>query len=259
MKLKYYPGCSLKSFDREFEISAISSLDALGIKLEEIPRWNCCGTVHSLTKDDLMHHLASVRNLIRVQEHGSSEDNKVITLCAMCYNTLKRTNLFVRENPDSLKAINSFLDEEEDYKGEVEVLHLLDVLKDMSERIKEKVAKPLSLKIAPFYGCLLLRPREVGLDDPERPHILEDLIEALGASVIDSPYKTQCCGSYHIAFDKEIVTRRVSKIVSSVLNADLIVTSCPLCNFNLQSQAPVLHFTQLMAAAFGRENTKLRF
>ena len=87
MKLSYYPGCTLKTKAKDLETSAIAAMAALGVELEELPRWNCCGTVYSFAEDDLMHHVASVRNLVRVKEQGQ---NKVVTLCAFCYNTLKR-------------------------------------------------------------------------------------------------------------------------------------------------------------------------
>ena len=94
MNLSYYPGCTLKTKAKNFEDSAIASMAALGVNLIELPRWNCCGTVYSLAEDDLVHHIAPVRILIRVQERG---ENKVATLCSFCYNTLERANLMMRE------------------------------------------------------------------------------------------------------------------------------------------------------------------
>ena len=109
MKLSYYPGCTLKTKAKDFETSAIAAMSSLGIELEELPRWNCCGTVYSFADDDLMHHIASVRNLIRVQEEGH---NKVVTLCAFCYNTLKRVNMLMQSDEEKRNAINNFMDEE---------------------------------------------------------------------------------------------------------------------------------------------------
>lgn len=109
------------------EDSAIASLEALGIRLVEFERWNCCGTVYSLAEDDLVHHLAPVRNLIRVKEQGG---DKVGTLCSFCFNVLKRANLLMRKDDEKRKTLNSFMEEEEDYNGEVEVVHLLEVLRD---------------------------------------------------------------------------------------------------------------------------------
>jgi heterodisulfide reductase subunit B len=268
MKIPYYPGCSLKTVAESFERSAKLAMAALGVELVELERWNCCGTVSSLTTDDLMHQLAPIRNLIRVQEAG---EERLVTLCAMCYNTLKRANLRVGQHPEELVKINSFLDEEPDYRGKVRVLHLLELLRDERSfaAVQKRVVRPLEgLRVVPYYGCLLLRPREVGLDDAENPQILEDLIRSLGAEPVDTPYKTQCCGSYHTTTHKEIVAKRAHKILSSASEhgGEVLISSCPLCSFNLDNRQrlvrelydgfapiPVLYFTELVALAFGLE------
>jgi len=97
-------------------------MEVLGSRLEEIPRWNCCGAVYSLADDDLIHQVAPVRNLIRVKEQGK---NEVVTLCSFCLNTLKRANLLMKEDAEKRGTLNSFMDEEMDYGAEVEVVHLL--------------------------------------------------------------------------------------------------------------------------------------
>lgn len=127
MKITYYPGCTLKTKGKNLEDAAMAAMSALGLDLEELPRWNCCGAVHSLADDDLIHHVAPVRDLIRVMEQ---ESRKVVTLCSMCYNTLARANLLMREDEEKRKTINDFMDEEMDYHGEVEVVHLLSLLRD---------------------------------------------------------------------------------------------------------------------------------
>ncbi|MCK4352345.1 CoB--CoM heterodisulfide reductase iron-sulfur subunit B family protein [candidate division WOR-3 bacterium] len=272
IKLPYYPGCTLKTSAKNFEISAIESAKILDIELIELPRWNCCGTVFSLTSDDLIHHIAPIRNLIRVQEMNGNgivkDEHRLVTLCSMCYNTLKRANLRVKENPDDFKKINDLMYLEEDYNGNVEVIHFLELLKKTGfEKVKEKVKKPLkNLKIAPYYGCMLLRPKEVGIDDPEDPTIQAELLESLGAEVIDNPYKKVCCGSYQTVQDKYVVSELTYDILTHAQRegAFAITTSCPLCAFNLDNrqkevkekhqdfkQIPVFYFTQLMAIAFG--------
>jgi len=199
MKIPYYPGCTLKTSAKNFEESAIASAKRMDIELIELTRWNCCGTVFSLTSDDLIHHVAPIRNLIRVQEMNKQglvkDEFRLVTLCAMCYNTLKRPNLRVKENPEDLEKINNLMYLEEDYEAKVEVIHFLKLLKDMGfEKVNEKVKNPLkNLKIAPYYGCILLRPKEVGIDDPEDPTIQEELLEKLGAEVINNPFKKVCC------------------------------------------------------------------
>ena len=104
MDLSYYPGCTLKTKTKNFEDSAVASMATLGVNLVELPRWNCCGTVYSLAEDDLVHHLAAVRTLIRVEEQGSS---KVVTLCSFCYNTLKRANLLMSHSQEKRNTLNN--------------------------------------------------------------------------------------------------------------------------------------------------------
>jgi len=160
------------------------------------------------------------------------------------------------------------MDREEDYEGKVEVLHFLEVLRELGfEKLEEKVKNPLEgLKIAPYYGCLMLRPREIGIDDPEEPTIQKELLEALGAEVVDNPYKVRCCGSYQTVNRKYIVADLAHDILSYAARegAEAITLSCPLCSFNLDDrqrevkelypsfrEIPVFYFTQLMAIAFG--------
>jgi heterodisulfide reductase subunit B len=274
MKVSYYPGCTLKSNAKNFEDSTLCSLRELGVDVRELERWNCCGTVYSLAADDLMRHLASIRNLIRVKEAGS---DSVMTLCAMCFNTLKRVNEKVKADPESLEKIHKFMDEEKiAYQGDVRVRHLLELLKDdiKFETIRQKVKKPLrSLKVASYYGCLLIRPKEIGLDDMENPTILDDLATVLGAKAVDFPFKTECCGAYQTVDKPETVAERTYAILSSARSrgAEVVSVSCPLCAFNLDhrqketaklhsdfKKIPVLYFTQLLAVALGCGEKDLR-
>ncbi|UCF69917.1 MAG: CoB--CoM heterodisulfide reductase iron-sulfur subunit B family protein [candidate division WOR-3 bacterium] len=275
IKIPYYPGCTLKTTAKNFENSAVAAARALGIELLEIPRWNCCGTVFSLTDDDLIHHVASVRNFIRVQEMNDyglvKNENRLVTLCAMCFNTLKSTNLRVKNNAEDLKKINDLMYREENYGGKVEVLHFLELLKSLGfEKIRDRVKKPLKgLKIAPYYGCMILRPQEIGIDDPEDPTIQRDLLLSLGADSVDTPYKRVCCGSYQTVKEKNIVAELAYDILSHARKegAEAMATVCPLCAFNLDhrqkevkashsdfEEIPVFYVTQLMAIAFALEN-----
>jgi heterodisulfide reductase subunit B len=275
MKISYYPGCTLKNHAKNFEDSTICALKNIGVEVEELDRWNCCGTVFSLTTDDLIHHIAPIRNLIRVKE---AHYDKVMTLCAMCYNTLKRANERVKSDPESLEVLNNFMDREETkYEGDVEVYHLLEFLKKevKFENLSEKVVKPLkNLKVASYYGCLLVRPKEIGFDDMENPTILEDLMKVLGADSVDFPFKTECCGAYQTVDNPAIVAERTNQILTSARlhGAEVVVVSCPLCAFNLDQRQkqtvemypefkhiPVLYFTQLLAIALGCPEKTLRF
>lgn len=275
MEVTYYPGCTIKANAKNFEDSALYALEQLDIKVKELSRWNCCGTVFSLATDDLIHHMAPIRNLIRVKESGS---DKVMTLCAMCYNTMKRANERMKADPESLQKINDVMYKEEiDYDGSVEIVHLLEVIKNeiQFENLATKVQKSLkNLKVACYYGCMLLRPREIGIDDVENPTIMEDLVSALGGEPVDFPYKTECCAAYQTVDKPHIISERTNQIVSSARKrgAEVIVASCPLCAFNLDYRQkeskqdfmdfkglPVLYFTQLLAIALNSPKKILGF
>lgn len=262
----YYPGCSLKDTAKGFEDSAIKVSEELEINLKELSRWNCCGTVYSLTDDNLMKQLGPVRNLIRAKDEGY---DRLYTLCSMCDNTLKRTNKLVKEDEEKLDKINNFMDQENDYGADVEVRHYLELLRDELEwtTVSDKVANPLEgLNVAPYYGCMLTRPKEIGLDDPHEPTVFDELVESLGGTPVDFPYEAECCGSYNTVDNEEMVLRKTQTITAGAgkSGADVIITACPLCHFNLDRRqadllevapnhdpVPVLYFTQLMAVAFG--------
>ena len=274
MELAYYPGCTLKTKGKNLELPALAAMSALGIDLVELPRWNCCGATYSLADDDLLHQLAPVRDLIRVQEQGK---NKVVTLCDFCYNTLQRANLLVRNDPEKKKTLNDFMEEEPNYDGQVEVVHLFQVLRDDVgwDAIKEKVKIPLEgLVVAPYYGCTLLRPREIAIDDVERPTVLQNLLTALGAKVIDFPFATECCGSYESVSNPPLALERSWTIlnVAAKRGADVLALSCPLCAYNLGhfqkdirvkygdfNGMPIVYFTQLMALALGLDKEVCHF
>ena len=269
MDLSYYPGCTLKTKARGLEDAAVATMAVLGVNLVEIPRWNCCGAVYSLADDDLVHHLAPVRNLIRAHEQGA---DKISTSCSFCYNTLKRANQLVQRDEVKRRTLNDFMEEEKDYHGEVAVVHLLEVLRDDIgwDNISAKVKVPLhDLRVAPYYGCTLLRPQEIAIDRMERPTILHQLLEAIGAEAVDFPFSTECCGSFQIISNPDSVTQRAWDILSSALRkgAEALVLTCPLCYFNLGQRQeelkqkysdfpglPIFYFSQLLALALALDS-----
>ena len=266
MDMLYFPGCTIKTSAKVLESSAFAVAEALGHTFVEMEEWNCCGVVASLTEDDLMHHLAPLRNLIRVEDQ---KQEQLFVLCDMCGNTLKQTNLRLDDRPADLETLNSFMDLENDYNRSVQVVHFLEFLRDQVgfDQLKKRVERPLKgLRIMPYYGCTLLRPREVAIDDSEDPKIMADLLSVLGAEVVDSRYKIECCGSYHTIDLKENVVQKSFRISASAQDrqAEAIMLSCPMCKFNLDFRGkeatnvnlghkalPVYYYTQLMALALG--------
>ena len=266
MKISYYPGCTLKTKAKNLDDAAIASMTALGVELEELPRWNCCGAVHSLADDDLIHQVAPVRDLIRVKEQGN---DTVLTLCSMCYNSLARANLLMRDDEEKRETINLFMDEEMDYAGEVEVVHVLSFLRDQVgwDKLREKIKVPLDgLKVAPYYGCTLQRPRDVAIEAPGSFQLMTQFLESLGATVVNFPAADLCCGSYQILGNPDAAKEAASTIIdwAAKVGAEVLVLTCPLCEFNLGKKQgnllqeekiskliPTFYFTQLLAIALG--------
>lgn len=267
MKIAYYPGCTLKTKAANLEEAALAALGLLGVEYHELERWNCCGAVFSLAEDDLIHQVAPVRNLVRAQQAGC---DTVVTICSQCYNTLARANLLVRTDPEKLETLNRFMDEEPDYDGGVEVVHYLSLIRDQVgfDALREKVVRPLDgLKVAPFYGCTLVRPEEVSID-PLNEGVLEQFLRALGAEPVPFGAATECCGSYQMLAHPEEGLKRAGTVVASAnrAGAEALVLSCPLCEYNLGARQrdlvslgeavqplPTLYFTQLLGIALGLE------
>jgi len=267
VKIAYYPGCTLKTKAKNLENAAIAALGKLGVEVKELERWNCCGAVYSLADDDLIHQVAPVRVLIRAKDSGA---NKVMTLCSQCYNTLARANRLVKEDEEKRKTLNLFMDEESGYNGEVEVVHMLQFLRDTIgwDEVKKKVVKPLAgLKVAPFYGCTLLRPTEVSIDEqPFAPKVMNEFLTALGATPVQFGSTTDCCGAYEVLVNPDAAVRQSADILvkAKAAGVDAIALSCPLCEYNLGrrqpsikvarpeiEEMPVYYFSQLLAMALG--------
>jgi len=274
MKVGYYPGCTLKTKASNLDETVTGSLDALNVEYHELERWNCCGAAFSLQDDNLINLVGPVRNLVRVKEVGC---DTVITACSLCYNSLARANLIMKEDAEKAETINAFMEEEIDYNGEVEVLHILNFLKEKIgfDNIKKQIKKPLDgLKIAPYYGCLLVRPREIAIDNRSYPKIFEEFIVSIGAEPVEFSSAYDCCGSYQIISNQDLAAKNCRKILDSAVQAkaDVIASSCPLCEYNIgirqnefikessnSAEMPTFYFTQMLAVALGVEQEKCHF
>ena len=252
----YYPGCTLKNKARELDIYAYKVMEALGVKLNEIENWQCCGGVFTTSKDEVATKLSSVRALKYACEKGQ----KLITVCSACHNVIKQTNHAMLNDIEFANKVNNYMAEEKPYKGEAEVYHLLELIRDVIgfDKVKEKVVNSLSgKKIAAYYGCLLLRPDSVmQTDDPENPKIMEDLIKSMGAEAVIYGKRNECCGGYTIMESPTLAEKNSKGIIENAKaqGAEMIITACPLCRYNLiksGSDIPVLYFTELLAEALG--------
>lgn len=263
MRYQYYPGCTLSTKAEGYDRSGRAVAAALGIEMTEMSEWQCCGATFPLATDNSLSLIAPTRVLYQAEQEG----DQVAVLCAICYHVLKRTQTTLDRDEEMLDRINWFTEQE--YEGRVRVAHFLELLRDDIgwEKLAEQVKRPLEgLRVAPYYGCLLLRPfEEIDLDDPEVPTILHDLLRALGAEPVDFSHSTECCGSYLTVRDPEVSASLSQDVVDSARKeeAQMVVTACPLCQFNLDypqregeagftgDEVPVVYFTQLMAVALG--------
>ncbi len=273
MDLAYFPGCTLYTKAKHLDHAGRESAKKLGFELKELDKWTCCGASFPLVNDYHMGLSSCSRVLADTQ---LANYDKLVTLCSVCFNVLKRTNYVIKTDEERRYKLNQFT--ERDYDGNVDVVHYLEILKNIVgfETIREKITKPLKdLKVATYYGCLLLRPhKEIQLDNPENPSIFEDFLKTLGCEPVYFPYRNECCGAFQVMNNPDTANRCSYEIVNSAEknNADIIVTSCPLCQFNLDDRQnilssihpelkkiPVVYFTQLLGLALGLDPKVLEF
>ena len=257
MVFSYFPGCTLKTKGKELDEYGRRAAAALDIELRELPEWQCCGAVYPMAKDEVASKLSSVRALLSAKEQGTD----LVTLCSACHHVIKRVNGDMQTDANLQRKVTNYLQLEEPYLGEVSVLHYLEVLRDKVgfENLRAKVTNPLTgRKIGAYYGCMLLRPsREMQMDDPENPTIMEDFIRAIGAEPVIYALRNECCGGYVTLENRDFAASKASAIMENAANqgADSVITACPLCMYNLKENGgntlPVYYFTQLLAEALG--------
>jgi heterodisulfide reductase subunit B len=267
----YYPGCSLESLAKSYHVSSIEAARELGLELKEIEDWNCCGATAYFHVDELLAYTLVARNLALAEK----ENLDFVAPCSGCYKNAYFTNDYLQQDPDLAEHINFALEEDNLHiSGPINVRHLIEVfVEDVGfEEIKNRVSRPLKdLRVAPYYGCQLLRPKKDS-EDVENPQFFEELISAIGSDPVEYGSKTHCCGSSLIITNREAALDMVYKLLQDAANreADVIATICPLCNVNLelyQKQVnrefgtdfsmPVMYFTQLLGLALGVEPGRL--
>jgi len=264
VKYVYFPGCSLESTAWDYDMSTRAVCRRLGIELEEIPNWVCCGSTPAHSTSASLAVALPVLNLQKAQAMG----RPVLTACASCYSRLRTANHIVHNEADQRERTQRITGQP--YAGDVEVHHLLDVLVNrfVLDGIRRNIQRRLAgLRVACYYGCLLTRPPEVvAFDNPENPTCMDELVAAVGAEPVLWPYKTECCGASLSITQSKVVGRLGRKLLlmARQAGAQCIVVACPLCQLNLdlrQSDAskagddipatPVLYVTQLLGLALG--------
>jgi len=261
MKVSYFPGCTLKNKAKDLDLYAYKSAEALGVTLEEIENWQCCGGVFTTAKNEVATKLSSVRAL----KEAFDKEQPLVTVCSACHNVIKQTNHAMQNDQDFSDTVNRYMAQDGGYMGEAQVYHYLEMLRDLVgfDTLKEKVVNPLKgKKIAAYYGCLLLRPSGVmKMDDPENPSIMENFIKALGADPVVYAMRNECCGGYVSVESPGLAEKNSNAVVrnAKAQGAEMIITACPLCKYNLVKNGadiPVVYFTELLAEALGvKEDT----
>jgi heterodisulfide reductase subunit B len=278
-KYLLYPGCSMESSARAYYDSLKAICEPIGLELEEIDDWNCCGATEYLGISLTPAYALISRNLALASQQNNG-NRTVVAPCSACYLNLAKADYYMREQPTLATHVNEALAAGGlAYKpGSLDIRHLLDVLVyDIGlDTIKSKVVRPLTgLRVAPYLGCMVPRPDyEKRWSDHEHPVELDLLLKALGAEVIDFPLKTHCCGGHMTQIGPATAFELIRRLVSSAdaHEADIMATVCPMCQMNLDAyqgeanrhfgttyKMPIVFFTQLMGVAFGLEPKNLGF
>jgi len=262
----YYPGCSLHGTSREFDESLRAVAAELGIGLTEIRDWSCCGASSGHTTDHLLGVALPARNLALAEAQGH---HTVLAPCAACYNRLSAARLAIATEGGLAQSISDVIGQP--FGNTVQVRNAVELLRDAAVTIEEKAAATLApnplegVKLAAYYGCLLVRPAEVcGYDDPEAPTSMDEVIAACGAEPVDWNMKVECCGAAFSVSRTASVVRLGRAIIADARahGAEAIIVACPLCHSNLdlrqkamtargEEPLPVLFVTQLVGLALG--------
>jgi heterodisulfide reductase subunit B len=270
-KYSYYPGCSLHSAHRGYDQSCRAVSAKLGYEMIEIEDWNCCGATIYMSVKEITSLAIASRNLALAEKEGRD----VISPCSSCYTVLSKADRYLKGSGELSKKVNDCLAEGGlSYSGGIRVRHPLDVLvNDVgTEIIRGYLEKPLTgLKIANYYGCQIVRP-ERDFDDRENPTTMDDLFETLGAENVYFPLKLRCCGGMLMTTYEDVALKLSKEIIECAVEneADCIVTTCPLCQMNLESyqdkinrrfetdfRMPILFFTQVVGVALGIDEKTL--
>lgn len=259
MKLAYYPGCVSRSTGKEMDRSTRAVCATLGIDLEELPDWSCCGATH--VPNELVSTGLAVRNIIQT-------DQPIVTACSICYSNL-RNAVQRMEVPEVRANVDSVLTKSYEVR---QIRHVLDVILEELKKDDDRLVVPLKdLKAAPYYGCLLTRPKG-GIDSPEVPTIMDGLIKTLKAEPVDFGLKAFCCGGPIFMPEVDAAADIICRILKDAkkAGAEVIVTVCPLCHLMLDAKQkvleqrhgekigiPVLYVTQLVGVALGLDPDEL--
>jgi len=262
MRIGYYPGCSLLGSSREFDESARAVLKALDVELVEVPDWNCCGASSAHVLNHELSLALPARILALAEQAGITE---ILAPCAACSNRLLSAQQELEKHPEKKAEIEAAIGLP--YKGTAKIVNILEVLDRLKDQIAAKTTKPFTKKVASYYGCLLVRPpRVVNFDRPEDPQSMDLMVKLVGATPVEWPFKTECCGAAFSVTRTDIVAKLSGKLVQDAVKrgAEAIVVACPMCHSNLDLRRgeineylgapqgiPAMFITQVIGLAMG--------
>jgi len=266
MEFSYYPGCTLTGSAQELDDSFRRVAEKLDVTLREIPDWTCCGASSAHMVDHYLETALPARDLLTAEKIG----HDVVAPCAGCHVRMKAASQRIMADKE--------LQAQFPFQGKIKVMAGMDMfyLDELRSRLKERVQKPLEgLRVVPYYGCLAVRPPEVVQpEDPENPIQMDRILEILGTEVVNWPYKTDCCGGSLALTRTDLVLKLSGKLLDMAIlvEADAIVTFCPMCQANLDTrqadlaketgkiyEMPILYLTELMGVAFQNPRAKTWF
>ena len=270
MKYTYFPGCSLEKNAAAYDVSTRAVAGRVGMELEEVEDWNCCGATEYVSLNLTAAYSLIARNLAQATKNIGVD--QVVAPCSACYLNLRKCDKVLGQDAKLADRVGKALAAGGlSYKpGSLHVRHLLDVIfEDVGlEALAAKVTRPLSgLRVAPYYGCMIVRPGfHNGDQDPEYPTSLDKILKALGAEVVDYPMKAHCCGGHMTQISEATGFEMIRRLIKGAddYQTDVIVTLCPMCQLNLDGfqgamnrhfstnyHIPVLYFTQMIGLAMG--------
>jgi len=269
MKIGFYPGCSLTGSSREYSESLIALAEAVGIELQEIPDWNCCGATAAHNMDHELALALPARILASAEAAGLEE---VVVPCAACYSRLFVTQHELNEDEKLKKRVSEIIERE--LKGTSKIINVLELLQRIpEEKWKSAITHPFTHSVACYYGCLLVRPHKIlKFDRPEDPQSMDQLMRKIGANPVEWPFKIECCGAGFSVSRTETVSRLSGKIIEDAVDrgAKAIIVACPMCHSNLDMRRgnieeyvdkkldiPVMYITQAVGMAMGIPREKL--
>lgn len=271
MKYGYYPGCSLEKNASSYHSSAMAIARPLGIEFQELDDWNCCGATEYISLNKTAAYALTTRNLA-LAESQLEQGTELVAPCSLCFLNLSKADQYMLEDMPLSDKVNTALNAGGLHytPGSIKTRHLLHIItEDIGiDTVAAKVTRPLTgLRIAPYYGCLIVRPGfQSTHDEFEYPTSLDRLMKALGSSVVDFPLKAHCCGGHMTQISQPVALDLIRRLLenASEYKADMIVTLCPMCQLNLEVyqadvnkyfktnyNIPVLYFTQVVGLAFG--------